>query len=257
MAPDSLDERPTAFYIDGGYLAKHPSWDSEHGPWKAKQVLDILGLEFLRALGPKPITIADFGCGSGATLHALVKELRIAGVAVTAVGYDVSPAAIELGKELFRDLDLRVGAIDEVDGHFDVIMLLDVLEHLTDPLAFLRSVSLKGSYFVLHVPLEETVMVNLRRQKPFLRSEYGHLHFFTVDTALDLVRSEGLDILKHRFTFGSVELPRNSILEKIAFPARLLGKHLFPALAAKTFGRFSLMVLARQTGFPSKDQQNV
>ncbi|HXV94905.1 MAG TPA: bifunctional glycosyltransferase/class I SAM-dependent methyltransferase, partial [Gaiellaceae bacterium] len=57
-----------------------------------------------------------------------------------AVGYEPSRWAVETGRRRFG-VDLREGVLEEVDeppGSFDAAVMLDVLEHLVDPLASLR-----------------------------------------------------------------------------------------------------------------------
>ena len=90
-------------------------------------------------------------------------------------------------------------------------------------------------------------MVKIRRQESFLKREYGHLHRFNRETALRLIGSAGLEVIRYRFTFGSVELPLRSFNERLAYLPRALGKYFFPGLAARTFGRFSLMIFARNS----------
>src|SRR5205823_5071503 len=57
-------------------------------------------------------------------------------------GYEPSRWAVELGRERFG-VDLRQGTLEELDEpprSADAVVLLDVLEHLVDPLAALRRI---------------------------------------------------------------------------------------------------------------------
>jgi cyclopropane fatty-acyl-phospholipid synthase-like methyltransferase len=51
---------------------------------------------------------------------------------------------------------------DETEPAFDVVMAIDVLEHLEDYFDFLRKLKAKGTYKVFHVPLELSVQKVLR-----------------------------------------------------------------------------------------------
>ena len=75
----------------------------------------------------------DVGCGGG----FLVETARDLGW--EAVGTEVSRAAVEFGRE--RGLDLRHGTLVDTGleaGAFDVITLMEVVEHVPDPAGLLR-----------------------------------------------------------------------------------------------------------------------
>ena len=102
-------EDPRQLYITDKYLSQHPTWDAEHGPWKARQIWKTLPEEFIGLFKGKPARILDIGCGSGSVLRELVNEFRMQGIKVEAVGYDISPHAIEMAKRLTPDIEFTVG----------------------------------------------------------------------------------------------------------------------------------------------------
>ncbi len=90
-------------------------------------LLDLLGSHLDHGGNSKPVLL-DLGCGTGATLIAV-------GCWTRAVGADTSPLALIACKR--RGLGGRVVRCDLVappfrDESFDVVMLLDVLEHMAD-----------------------------------------------------------------------------------------------------------------------------
>ncbi len=74
----------------------------------------------------------DVGCGHGEFLTALQ---RFAGPGVTAVGLE--PNRTKAAGCVERGLDVRSVGLDEVDGRYSVVSLLNVFSHLQDPRAFL------------------------------------------------------------------------------------------------------------------------
>lgn len=78
---------------------------------------------------PRDVHIADVGCGTG----LLIKDLAAAGYQ-NIVGFDNSPVAVEFCKK--RDVSniflSNAEHISAADASFDVVLLLDVLEHIQD-----------------------------------------------------------------------------------------------------------------------------
>src|SRR5438132_1610986 len=102
--------------------------EKKHWLMRARRnnILDVLN----RYTGkPQHTSLLDFGCASGVFPDQLAK------IGYHAVGLDGSPEAIELGrKEGIDNIGVSSGQrIEFPDDHFDVALLLDVVEHLEDP----------------------------------------------------------------------------------------------------------------------------
>lgn len=167
----------------------------------------IVRTEILSLLPPKNPRVLDVGCGYGSTGAYLLKN----GMAETVSGVEFLPqAAAEARKVLTKvwNLDLNRDELppDLQREKFDLILCLDVLEHLVDPWLTLRRLSdllPKGGRVLVSVP-------NLRHWKTVfslvVRGDFsytnhgtldsGHLRFFTKKTALSLVAGAGFEIEK-------------------------------------------------------------
>jgi 2-polyprenyl-6-hydroxyphenyl methylase/3-demethylubiquinone-9 3-methyltransferase len=79
--------------------------------------------------------------GSGAGL--LAGPLTRLGARVT--GIDASPEVIEVARQHSAaqglDIDFRAGDVQELEGRFDLITALEVIEHVADPGAFLKALA--------------------------------------------------------------------------------------------------------------------
>ncbi|HET6227685.1 MAG TPA: class I SAM-dependent methyltransferase [Bacteroidia bacterium] len=97
-------------------------------------------------------TVADVGCGTGHLLYYLKEEVGFG----RATGFDFSPEAIKIAKELFSnfyfyELDIYAGK----DEKFDTVLCTEVLEHLLNPeLAMFNLLSMvnPGGTLLLTVP---------------------------------------------------------------------------------------------------------
>ena len=127
----------------GTLINRHP-W------WRARSRLTRELLRRLNVL--PPARVFDAGCGWGTTLEAL----ELAGYRAT--GADISRRALERldrpGRKLV-EVDLtKPLPVDEV-GSYDVVLALDVIEHLDDDRAAvgrLGELARPGGYVVVSVP---------------------------------------------------------------------------------------------------------
>ena len=189
-------------YEDGAYLEKNPTWHEEDSPWKAKQIAKILKKNNI-----VPSRICEIGCGAGHILNCLANEY---GEDVVFSGYDISPQAFDICRKkekpnlhfFLKDL------LDEEAIEFDVVMAIDVFEHVENYFGFLRKLNKKGTYKIFHIPLDLSVQ-SVLRGTPILkvRQSIGHIHYFTKETALATLKDTGYEVLDYFYTSGSLELP--------------------------------------------------
>lgn len=144
-------------------------------------------------------TILDVGCGSGVTA-SLFKDMgfRVRGI-------DISSKSLRLASEKGIDVDLVNLEYDEISGQYDVILCLEVLEHLFDPLGAL--IKMKGclklnGQMILSLPNEFHIVRRLQilvGQQDFSRHDWPHLRFFDRRAAFRLADAAGLRIDSMRY----------------------------------------------------------
>jgi SAM-dependent methyltransferase len=252
----TAERYPTADrYTNGEYLRRNPQWHADESPWKAKYVLRMMARHNL-----VPETICDVGCGAGRVL-----ELVHAGLhgACQCSGYEISPQAFALARKLSSDrLQFKLEDIRQVDARFDLLLLLDVIEHLEDYFTFLRELKGKATYKIFQIPLDLSMRTVLLGQLGRFRAAYGHLHYFTKELALQMLRDVGYEILDYEYTWqtNSFDYVWNAIKQNPrTLPRKLAGfavrtipglpsRMLFAIqrdLAVRIMGQWRLLVLAR------------
>jgi len=209
--------KPYDSYLSGEYLEKNPSWDDEDSEWKAGKVLDII-----RANQLKLQSIADVGCGAGGVLASLSRELP----GTKLYGYEIAPDASGFWKQ-YEDTDIEflVGDfLQEPTQKFDAILLLDVFEHVPNPFEFLTALQGRAVNYIFHIPLDLS-SVSVARETPLLRvrEKVGHIHYYTRNLALALLKECGYDIVDWSYTGASFTAPQSTWKGRLArLPRRLL-----------------------------------
>lgn len=225
-------------YKNGTYLQKNPDWHIEESPFKAKYVLQLLrrnSLEFR--------SVCEVGCGVGETLRLLQKELA---PDVDLRGYEISPQAHELSKTRENDkLRFELADVTQQSGvFFDLMLVLDVIEHLEDYFSFLRSIRTQARYKIFHIPLDISVQAVIREAGMLnRRNDYAHLHYFTKETALQTLSDTGYRIRDYLYTARSNELG-SQLNQKLLYLPRAILFAIHKDFAGRLLGGYSLMVLA-------------
>jgi SAM-dependent methyltransferase len=194
----------------------------------------------------QPKSIVDIGCGTGGVLEVIAGALN----GTRLVGYDPSSQAIGMVERSDR-VELRVGIPEDVHERYDLLLSLDVFEHVEDYIGFLRSLRPIADWFMFHIPLDTSAQ-SVVRERPLLsaRSSLGHLHYFTRGTALASLETAGFEIVCDRLLSPN-DMSGRRAKTRVANIPRNLGRHLKPELSARILGGYTLLVLASvPTGRP-------
>jgi len=223
-------------YSSGEYAARNPQWHQEHSQWKAMQVRRMLEKHSLQ-----PSRLVEVGCGAGGILECLHRQLV---PQPDCVGYEISPQAFSMAQSKeARGLQYHCGTPGPDVDCFDVVLAMDVFEHVEDYLGFIRGLQFLARWKIFHIPLDLSV---LSVAKPIYltmaREQVGHLHYFTRETALSSLEQAGLKVRDWFFT--SVELDQGVHGRKRLQALRRLLFVRNADFAARWLGGFSLLVLA-------------
>ena len=98
-------------------------------------------------------TALDVGCGAGLLAEPLAR------LGATVTGIDASPEVIAVAREHSGKsglaIDYRAGDVQQLDGQFDLVTCMEVVEHVADPALFLQALSRRlapGGLLVMSTP---------------------------------------------------------------------------------------------------------
>lgn len=159
--------------------------------------------------GIKVDSIMEIGCSYGQNLALLLKHKKFRRV----IGVDISRKWIEkyplyAGKFEFIEMDVEKKRIINLP-QVDMVLMIDVLEHLKDPSLFLKRLKIK--YCIIKLPLEsgliKSILMSLGlASRPGKEHKSGHLRGYTLKEGLNLCKSSDLNIVKYFYTFNPLWL---------------------------------------------------
>ena len=231
-------------YITGEYAERNKNWHSGDSTWKAMQILKIIKKNNIH-----PMNIVEIGCGAGRILDELSKESYFSGGHFT--GYDISPQAISLCRTIesskcnFFCLDFF--AEERACRSVDMLLVIDVMENVSDYIGFIEKCKDEAEYKIYHIPLDISVYTLMKNMYLDRRYAVGHLHYFTADSAIATLKDTEHKIIDYFYTnICFLEFKQNPSIKKAI--ANILLKSFAKInlpLTAKIFGGYSLLVLTR------------
>lgn len=228
-------------YVSGEYLTNNPDWGITDARWKTDVIMQLL-----KKNGINPKQIIEVGCGAG---ENLVELLRKDSSIEKLSGYDISPQAIELASKKTSDkiIFLNEDLTAKENVHSDLMLVIDVVEHVDNFYSFLRKIKSKSAYFIFHIPLDlscRTIM------KPHVllqqRQVVGHIHYYTKEMVEWALKDTGYTIIDWVYTKPVVDVETAGSFKR--FVKKVLRNVSFAInknWSVKKWGGYSVMILTK------------
>lgn len=222
-------------YRSGAYAEQHPRWHEEDAAAKAAAVAELLQYG-----GVEPDVVVDVGCGTGGVLVDLHRRFGGRWPATHWEGWDIAPEPIRRARaHEGGQLHFVCGDFLASERQADLLLCLDVFEHMHDDVGFLESLRPRARWMVFRIPLDLSVWDVLRPHRlNAVGPRFGHHHVYTRELALQRLEQAGYRVAAERFHRIRHGGPRG--LDRL----RDLWGRVAPRTAARVLGGVSLMVLA-------------
>ena len=172
-----------------------------------------------RFIGRDNLTIVDVGCGLG--FFSCLVQAKFPGAKITSI--DISPEAVNHLKQ--KGVNAILGDFLDVDLQnelFDVVYMREVLEHLYEPLSYIRKVKRllkRGGLFFYTTG--NTDQIDDMKSWGYVRPA-GHINYFNLSSIRELFRRSGLKCYPRELLEGSIRGLLKYYVRKVAFRTELL-----------------------------------
>jgi SAM-dependent methyltransferase len=201
-------------YLTDEYILKHPSLHAEHSPWKVIKIsllLERFMRYFKQNFKAKQLNLLDIGGGTGLILSAIAREIeRNYNVQVNKFALDLSPHALEIQKK--TNPDLKKALNEDIcktslkTKEMDLTLMIDVLEHIPNPVQGLKEVKRISKFVIMKVPLEDNLLYNLwnlitgGKHRQNLIETWGHINMYNYGKVKHQIEKHVGKILGFYFT---------------------------------------------------------
>lgn len=148
--------------------------------------------------------VLDVGCGNGALTFDLSKKAGFI------TGIDLGEQNIKAAKNRFNaeNIEYRTGdATKNLDNQFyDVVVLSNVLEHLSNRSEFLKKLRGSTSKILIRVPMIDRAWVTLYKKELEVewRLDKTHVIEYSLASFHEELKEGGLNLDKHTIQFGEI-----------------------------------------------------
>jgi len=146
----------------------------------------------------------DVGCGAG----LLAEPLARMGASVTGIDAAQENAAVAAlhARTMGLSIDYRAGSVENIESRYDLVICLEVIEHVVDPAGFVAGLAravVPGGLLIMSTPnrttLSRLAMITLAEGTGRIpRGTHDWSKFLTPDELTELLEAAGMHVIDRR-----------------------------------------------------------
>jgi len=159
----NADEDIKNFYVTDEYIIKNPSLHEQDSPWKVSKIIPLIDA-FVEGFNRDEINLLDVGGGAGLILNKVSTYIEETyKIKVNKFALDLSPGMLEIQKkrnpDIKRSLNEDISKTSLANKEMDITLMIDVLEHVTNPIETLKELQRISKFVIFKVPLEDNLLL--------------------------------------------------------------------------------------------------
>lgn len=248
-------------YTTDEYLIKNPSLHEEDSAWKVINIIPLVD-RFTNCINKNQINLLDVGGGAGLILDAVSSYVsKTLNITVNKYAIDLSPGALKIQKQRNPDLikalneDICKTSLDNKE--IDLTLVIDLIEHVANPIKALEEIRRISNYAIFKVPLENNLISkvwnSIKHGEPREKAaqQIGHINFYTYNSIRNLIQNHTGQILDcyftnvHKYLLNSqYYVDKRNKMSKLISIGGGLTYRLSPRLAAYIFSDFAMLLVS-------------
>lgn len=183
--------------MDASYTAAYADLYRRHWWWRVRERILLDRIHELLGDRSPHARILDIGCGAGLFFDALEQFGHVEGI-------ESDRIAVEQSGRWRSRIHIGELATFTADAPFDVILALDVVEHVRNPETMLRQAArflAPDGRMLITTPAFDWLWTSHDRLN-------HHVKRYTAGEMRDLIRAAGLDSIDTRYLFQSLVVPK-------------------------------------------------
>ena len=250
----------TNLYSSDEYIEKNPNIHEEDSPWKITKITPLID-EYLMHEKLSEMNLLDVGGGAGIILKEASSYIRKTNrVQVNKLALDLSPGMLEIqnknNPDLVKALNEDIKTTSLRDKEIDLTLMIDVLEHIPNPIEALDELQRISKYIIFKVPLEDNLFDKVqnfvRGGKPRQHAidNMGHINVYRFSTLKRQLQKDAGLIINSYFT-NAFDYYRSSThyQQRFSLKHKLINRiagglfKLSPYMTSVLFGDFAMILV--------------
>jgi SAM-dependent methyltransferase len=191
--------------MESEYVDAYAELYQQHWWWRVRERILLAKIRALLGDRAGRARILDIGCGAGLFFNALSELGHVEGI-------ETEAAAVNQSGRWRSHIHLGSLETYKPGSGFDVVLLLDVVEHVDAPLSLLRRVAdlvEPGGHMIVTVPAFDWLWTSHDDLN-------HHVRRYTTHELRGLIEGAGMHTLETRYLFQSLILPKLAVRAKEA-----------------------------------------
>ncbi|MHA1253124.1 MAG: methyltransferase domain-containing protein [Candidatus Helarchaeota archaeon] len=178
-------------YLTDDYIRKNPSLHKEDSLWKVSKIIPLID-RFIYYNNKNIINLLDVGGGSGIILKTISTYINEKfNIMINKFALDLSPMMLEIQQknnpDLKKILNENICKTSFNKKEIDLILMIDVLEHIPNPIESLKELKRIAKFIIFKVPLEDCLDYKIRnfikrgKVRKSRIEKVGHINIYNIN----------------------------------------------------------------------------